>query len=273
MQEWSARSPGLLSQSGATLSRGHRWCPRVSEQRLTLRLCLSAGRGGPEACLSATPAARGDAAGRCTYLAPSHRTPEDTISKYAANLVADGHAAPSGARQLLGDIVAHPEMRLPRVVRRVDVEPGALSQVTCPLRRSAPSRGSRSADDCSRFDAIRHSIQHLDTAAFTPMNTLSLLRRVYRSQKRSRDCTSATRRPEIPLCRAALPSFPAAPTKIVPPCFFRLRPAKPAPIRPPTRAAGAAARTSGGAIAQLVERLNGIQEVRGSTPLGSTNRP
>lgn len=28
--------------------------------------------------------------------------------------------------------------------------------------------------------------------------------------------------------------------------------------------------TSGGAIAQLVERLNGIQEVRGSTPLGST---
>ncbi len=25
-----------------------------------------------------------------------------------------------------------------------------------------------------------------------------------------------------------------------------------------------------GAIAQLVERLNGIQEVRGSTPLGST---
>ena len=28
--------------------------------------------------------------------------------------------------------------------------------------------------------------------------------------------------------------------------------------------------TSGGAIAQLVERLNGIQEVRGSIPLGST---
>ena len=27
----------------------------------------------------------------------------------------------------------------------------------------------------------------------------------------------------------------------------------------------------GGAIAQLGERLNGIQEVRGSTPLGSTN--
>ena len=110
-------------------------------------------------------------------MAPSHRTPEDTISKYAANLVADGHAAPSGARQLLDDIVAHPEMRFPRVVRRVDVEPGALSQVTCPLRRSAPRRGSRSADDCSRFDAIRHSIQHLDTAALTPMNTLSLLRR------------------------------------------------------------------------------------------------
>ena len=30
--------------------------------------------------------------------------------------------------------------------------------------------------------------------------------------------------------------------------------------------------TSGGAIAQLVERLNGIQEVRGSTPLGSTSK-
>src|SRR5262249_15792243 len=28
-----------------------------------------------------------------------------------------------------------------------------------------------------------------------------------------------------------------------------------------------------GAIAQLGERLNGIQEVRGSTPLGSTNNP
>ena len=34
--------------------------------------------------------------------------------------------------------------------------------------------------------------------------------------------------------------------------------------------AGGDARTSGGAIAQLGERLNGIQEVRGSTPLGST---
>ncbi len=32
------------------------------------------------------------------------------------------------------------------------------------------------------------------------------------------------------------------------------------------------ARTSGGAIAQLGERLNGIQEVRGSTPLGSTKQ-
>ena len=28
-----------------------------------------------------------------------------------------------------------------------------------------------------------------------------------------------------------------------------------------------------GAIAQLVERLNGIQEVRGSIPLGSTEAP
>lgn len=206
-------------------------------------------------------------------MAPSHRTPEDTISKHAANLVADGHAAPSGARQLLDDVVAHPEMRLPRVVRRVDVEPGALSQVTCPLRRSAPRRGSRSADDCSRFDAIRHSIQHLDTAALTPMNTLSLLRRRVSVTEAFPRLPPATRRPEIPLCQAALPPFPAAPTKIVPPCFFRLRPAKPAPIRPPTRAAGAAARTSGGAIAQLVERLNGIQEVRGSTPLGSTKYP
>ena len=29
---------------------------------------------------------------------------------------------------------------------------------------------------------------------------------------------------------------------------------------------------SGGAVAQLVERLNGIQEVRGSIPLSSTTR-
>ncbi len=28
-----------------------------------------------------------------------------------------------------------------------------------------------------------------------------------------------------------------------------------------------------GVVAQLVERLNGIQEVRGSNPLGSTIRP
>jgi hypothetical protein len=32
------------------------------------------------------------------------------------------------------------------------------------------------------------------------------------------------------------------------------------------------ARTSGGAIAQMGERLNGIQEVRGSIPLGSTKQ-
>ena len=38
----------------------------------------------------------------------------------------------------------------------------------------------------------------------------------------------------------------------------------------PTQATPDGAWTSGGAIAQLVERLNGIQEVRGSTPLGST---
>ena len=31
-------------------------------------------------------------------------------------------------------------------------------------------------------------------------------------------------------------------------------------------------RFADGAIAQLGERLNGIQEVRGSTPLGSTNK-
>ena len=30
--------------------------------------------------------------------------------------------------------------------------------------------------------------------------------------------------------------------------------------------------TSGGAVAQLGERLNGIEEVRGSSPLSSTNR-
>jgi hypothetical protein len=37
--------------------------------------------------------------------------------------------------------------------------------------------------------------------------------------------------------------------------------------------AGIPIRRSCGAIAQLGERLNGIQEVRGSTPLGSTNSP
>ena len=31
--------------------------------------------------------------------------------------------------------------------------------------------------------------------------------------------------------------------------------------------------TLAGVVAQLVERLNGIQEVRGSNPLGSTIRP
>ncbi len=33
------------------------------------------------------------------------------------------------------------------------------------------------------------------------------------------------------------------------------------------------AATGGGAVAQLGERLNGIQEVGGSIPLGSTNSP
>jgi hypothetical protein len=42
-----------------------------------------------------------------------------------------------------------------------------------------------------------------------------------------------------------------------------------APLQPP--GLYAALRTAG-AIAQLGERLNGIQEVRGSTPLGSTKR-
>ena len=41
---------------------------------------------------------------------------------------------------------------------------------------------------------------------------------------------------------------------------------------PPREAWKLHCETSGGAIAQLVERLNGIQEVRGSTPLGSTNK-
>src|SRR5690606_12213416 len=54
--------------------------------------------------------------------------------------------------------------------------------------------------------------------------------------------------------------------------IFPLAPRRDTPYTPPTRAAPDAARTSGGAIAQLVERLNGIQEVRGSTPLGSTNK-
>jgi hypothetical protein len=35
---------------------------------------------------------------------------------------------------------------------------------------------------------------------------------------------------------------------------------------------GENASASGGAVAQLGERLNGIQEVGGSTPLGSTTR-
>ena len=52
--------------------------------------------------------------------------------------------------------------------------------------------------------------------------------------------------------------------------IFPLRSFAPPLIRRPTQAAQRAAWTSGGAVAQLVERLNGIQEVRGSIPLGST---
>lgn len=54
---------------------------------------------------------------------------------------------------------------------------------------------------------------------------------------------------------------------------FPLAPRSPAPYTTPHAATNNVLQTSGGAIAQLVERLNGIQEVRGSTPLGSTNVP
>ena len=50
---------------------------------------------------------------------------------------------------------------------------------------------------------------------------------------------------------------------------FPLAPHGAPSYRPPTQRRKTQ-QTSGGAIAQLVERLNGIQEVRGSTPLGST---
>ncbi len=40
---------------------------------------------------------------------------------------------------------------------------------------------------------------------------------------------------------------------------------------PPDRLVGAAARPFPGAVAQMGERVNGIHEVRGSIPLGSTN--
>ncbi len=52
--------------------------------------------------------------------------------------------------------------------------------------------------------------------------------------------------------------------------FFPLAAPADGPYRPYTQRRTDALQTSGGAIAQLVERLNGIQEVRGSTPLGST---
>jgi hypothetical protein len=44
-------------------------------------------------------------------------------------------------------------------------------------------------------------------------------------------------------------------------------------VEPTTRSIWSMTTKSDGAIAQLVERLNGIQEVRGSTPLGSTIFP
>lgn len=56
------------------------------------------------------------------------------------------------------------------------------------------------------------------------------------------------------------------------PPIFRLHPAAPPPIDPTRGGADALRGPHGGAIAQLVERLNGIQEVRGSIPLGSTIR-
>ena len=53
--------------------------------------------------------------------------------------------------------------------------------------------------------------------------------------------------------------------------IFPLAPIFAHPYTTPYADGGNVIWTSGGAIAQLVERLNGIQEVRGSTPLGSTN--
>ncbi len=51
--------------------------------------------------------------------------------------------------------------------------------------------------------------------------------------------------------------------------IFRLRPSTAATKQPPS--AGPGPRDLGGAIAQMGERLNGIQEVGGSIPPGSTN--
>ena len=52
-----------------------------------------------------------------------------------------------------------------------------------------------------------------------------------------------------------------------------LAPPGPVLIRVPTRARESGAAETCGAVAQLGERLNGIQEVEGSTPFGSTIRP
>ena len=99
------------------------------------------------------------------------------------------------------------------------------------------------------------------TCRWTTSPTWPSRTRTDRARATDQDCDEGA--PQGPIFHAA-GERPATP-------IFRLHGSGAAHIRPPTRAADDASRTSGGAIAQLVERLNGIQEVRGSTPLGSTS--
>ena len=99
------------------------------------------------------------------------------------------------------------------------------------------------------------------TCRWTTSPTWPSRTRTDRARATDQDCDEGA--PQGPFFHAA-GERPATP-------IFRLHGSGAAHIRPPTRAADDASRTSGGAIAQLVERLNGIQEVRGSTPLGSTS--
>ena len=100
------------------------------------------------------------------------------------------------------------------------------------------------------------------TCRWTTSPTWPSRTRTDRARATDQDCDEGA--PQGPFFHAA-GERPATP-------IFRLHGSGAAHIRPPTRAADDASRTSGGAIAQLVERLNGIQEVRGSIPLGSTIR-